>query len=608
MGATFSRVKSWISLENLTNEDLNAELDNVLNNLDPSGVDDYSSSVAQMQLQTDPGAQGSESQATSLAGELERIRFVLDRIIGETYWYDAPNISLADAKSSIDQVVLIPNNRIISGAVRSASNNFPAFLEPGVSTTTVTLKAATTDFVVSIEGTQYTEDADVAASSLLTAPSTNNTALVNNADFSDQEWTSRVGEFGARPLDYDTAGSEITSLDGKFAGFKINDGSTDEYFIAQIDNTNSQLINARRGFFLTGVDTPVNRVNIANNDTITLMKLTWLYYTTAGGLVPVYTNPTYGQRPSSPAAGDYHFNQVTDKWETFSSGVWADANATLVGVCIQDDTNCVAARPFDYFDFYNELNTVSLEIKSTTVARMSELGGRISVAGNEYQYNYGQLEWDITADRDSGVSESASTYYTLYVKDTGQEVISDVYPYFRPDLNGWYHPFAPWRSVGEIFNDSSSDITALSDHTSSTERHKIGQGNGHGSTNGAVRRFSVIIDELGTSVSLAQSATLGDSFTIRVPDKYHVLYKDDASVSTDFGMSRNGTELNTGIGSVANADEIISHSEAGAGASGLNSFSGYLLAGDIIRTQTDGGPDDTASNPTRSFLQIVRLK
>ena len=41
-----------------------------------------------MRLITDPGAFGSESLATSLAGELERIRFVLQQLGGGLYWGD----------------------------------------------------------------------------------------------------------------------------------------------------------------------------------------------------------------------------------------------------------------------------------------------------------------------------------------------------------------------------------------------------------------------------------------------------------------------------------------------------------------------------------------
>ena len=60
-------------------------------------MDDYSASVAQMQSQTDPGESGSESQPTTLAGELERLRFALADAKGTTHWYETPGTTLAVA-------------------------------------------------------------------------------------------------------------------------------------------------------------------------------------------------------------------------------------------------------------------------------------------------------------------------------------------------------------------------------------------------------------------------------------------------------------------------------------------------------------------------------
>lgn len=58
-------------------------------------MDDYSSTVGQMQSTVDPGGVGTESQATSLAGEIERLRFAIDRIIGGAQWYSTPSTDLA---------------------------------------------------------------------------------------------------------------------------------------------------------------------------------------------------------------------------------------------------------------------------------------------------------------------------------------------------------------------------------------------------------------------------------------------------------------------------------------------------------------------------------
>jgi len=54
----------------------------------------YSDTVGQMQLMSDPGALGSEVLATSLAEELEHIRFQLRAITGESQWYVPPSQSL----------------------------------------------------------------------------------------------------------------------------------------------------------------------------------------------------------------------------------------------------------------------------------------------------------------------------------------------------------------------------------------------------------------------------------------------------------------------------------------------------------------------------------
>ena len=50
-------------------------------------IDDYSATATQMRLTTDPYASGTESLATSGAGELERLRFVLKHLTSWTYWY-----------------------------------------------------------------------------------------------------------------------------------------------------------------------------------------------------------------------------------------------------------------------------------------------------------------------------------------------------------------------------------------------------------------------------------------------------------------------------------------------------------------------------------------
>lgn len=90
---TYSRIKTWNSGETLTASDLNAEFNNILTNSTPAGIDDYSASATEMRTTTDPYPASAESLATSLQGELERIRYVIAQLSGKTYWYQDPTIT-----------------------------------------------------------------------------------------------------------------------------------------------------------------------------------------------------------------------------------------------------------------------------------------------------------------------------------------------------------------------------------------------------------------------------------------------------------------------------------------------------------------------------------
>lgn len=65
----------------------NGDHQNHIDNGVPAQLDDYSSSVGQMQTATNPGGIGSESLPVSLAGELERIRYVLKELRNGDQWY-----------------------------------------------------------------------------------------------------------------------------------------------------------------------------------------------------------------------------------------------------------------------------------------------------------------------------------------------------------------------------------------------------------------------------------------------------------------------------------------------------------------------------------------
>ena len=79
----------------------NADHVNHITNQTPSMTDDSSADVTAMQLVTDPGGVGTESLATSLSGEIERLRFAVKRIAGGAQWYVAPTYSIPDLITAV---------------------------------------------------------------------------------------------------------------------------------------------------------------------------------------------------------------------------------------------------------------------------------------------------------------------------------------------------------------------------------------------------------------------------------------------------------------------------------------------------------------------------
>lgn len=94
MPGNYSLVKTVITGETILAADRNAEHSNHITNHTPSGVDDYSVNTTQMQSATDPYPASVESLATTLAGEIERVRYLVKQISGKAQWYIDPSYTL----------------------------------------------------------------------------------------------------------------------------------------------------------------------------------------------------------------------------------------------------------------------------------------------------------------------------------------------------------------------------------------------------------------------------------------------------------------------------------------------------------------------------------
>lgn len=355
------------------------------------------------------------------------------------------------------------SNQIGSGATRTGSEQ-PLFLQADGSTNALTILAASTNLVLTVASAAVTFTTDVSVSSLTVAPSTNNTCLINNSNFTDQEFTKYV-----TIIDYDTAGSEIIALDGKVAAFSV--GAT-EYFFAKVDDTNSQLIVERRGFFFDSSNNPVERVTLADNDTITLLQAAWIYADDSGSSASVgYTVPTYsGAEPSSVVTNDYWFDSANELWKRYDGASFQTVNRMLIGYAVIDSSNCVATRCVDFTKSFDDTNTLTIEKASDSTAQsVGDFESEISVYGNKLYFN-GLITWDMATDLESGVSEANSTAYYFYIANTGEVKISDEAPIYNVTAKGGYHPFHTWRFIARILNDGSGDLETQAIHYRGDEK------------------------------------------------------------------------------------------------------------------------------------------
>jgi len=361
-------------------------------------------------------------------------------------------------------------NAIVSGKTRTGSGQ-PDFLRASGSGASMTILATATPLQITANSITVTVSADIAVSSLTTAPTTSNTCAVNDASLSGQESSKYTGEHEAKPITISGAGSEITNRIGQYVCLK----ASSEYMLAFVESA-TKLRTVMRGFFFDSSGNPIVRETLTNGETLTLMSLGWVFLDANGTTVDVsYKSPVYSAiEPSSPVTDDYWFDQVNLVWKRYDGSAFQSVDRMLIGVVVIDSTNCVAARAFDFSKSYSDMIEIEVETDTSTTIRTKAARNAISVYGRQSGYFGGQVKWDITAHLESGLTESADKTYYLYITETGAPKIAVERPYDRlHDLRGWYHPYHSWRYVGVAYNDGSSNFTAANSLNSNKSKRDI---------------------------------------------------------------------------------------------------------------------------------------
>lgn len=135
----------------------------------------------------------------------------------------------------------------------------------------------------------------------------------------------------------------------------------------------------------------------------------------------------------------------------------------------------------------------------------------------------------------------------------------------------------------------------------------VTEGNGQGSTNTVIRRFSNVLIERGSSISYTDSATDGALFKINQDGCYSMNYQDGVtSGSINSGISLNSSQLTTAIGSITSADCIGLMGLSSTVLTQSISATLWLNAGDEIRVHGEvSGNYYTTGNECRFRITKV---
>lgn len=459
MAGLFSRLKIWNSGETLTASDLNAEFNHFLSNIDAEHSEGYSENLSEMQTTEDPGDLGSENltQPISVAQEIQRLRFTINRIVGLSQWYQPPGINLEEIASFIDQVADFSPTRIQSGKTTALSAQANFLQADGANG--VFIDATPTNLVYYVDGPQYTLTSDATLAGLDPAPNTNNTALLTSV-FAGDQFSKGVQEFSIG-----TVGTNISARAGLLSAFKINNGVDDEYFIGTVTASNT-ITNIPRGFMFDVNGDQIPGISLTTGHTITLMKLSYIFIRDDFSMDVTYNPPVYSPTaPSVPSSGDYWYDTINQTWKKYISGSFQSSGAAFAGICMQDSNGDVlAARSADFSGFYGDTSTFSFDTAdATSISTVAvPLGQQWSVYGSQNKTVLNRATIVMPTDLYGAETEQASTMYYIYVDKNYQFYLSEQKPIFRPDLIGNYHPCEAFKAIGQIYNDSSSDLVPLS--------------------------------------------------------------------------------------------------------------------------------------------------
>lgn len=310
-------------------------------------------------------------------------------------------------------------------------------------------------------------------------------------------------------------------------------------------------------------------------------------------------------RVTAPQMKDFVLGQVIDPKTIWNYSLIGTVASSALTIALKNaaGNNPSSASPVKiYFRSATigngDLALVSVTGALSTVISSGSTAGHTS-AKDEYLYLYAinnagaaELAWSSTGGRDegkfydttaeggAGAADSRETLYSTTAR-TGKAI----------------------RFLGRFLVNETTAGTwaavpteiALNNAKAGFQEHEVylTGGNGYGSGNTVVQRFTNVRKNVGTAISVTQSSTDGDSFTINEDGLYHLMYQQGSSTYHQHGITVNSNQLTTNPESITEA-HLVAFSETTINTNTPIYFLGKLLKGDVVRFTGESDRTDTA--------------
>lgn len=214
---------------------------------------------------------------------------------------------------------------------------------------------------------------------------------------------------------------------------------------------------------------------------------------------------------------------------------------------------------------------------------------------------------DITSGTFSQTFTAAATLTTgwfCWIKNSGTGVIT-LDPNASETINGATTLTVPAGQTLLVQCDGTNFYAMVADGPVGDHSVTVTTGNGHGSTNTKIRRFTTTLSSIGTAITYADSAANGASFTINARGLYAICYSDNGASVQPFGVSVNSAQLTTDIQTITAANRLGIHYCIASGVSNTLPVVALLAVGDVVRPHDSGNMNSSVASD--SYFSINRI-